>query len=90
MIDGFTKSSGYELGEPLNLTTTAARWNSVYVDGAWRLVDCLWSISNGVGEEDKVWRPTAAGKVVEKKQAPSKYLNPILFKILSSAHIYFP
>ncbi|KAJ8306537.1 LOW QUALITY PROTEIN: hypothetical protein KUTeg_017082 [Tegillarca granosa] len=50
VIDGITKSTAYDVGEPMNKDNMKAHWNAVYVKKEWRLVDCFWASTHFVDE----------------------------------------
>ena len=43
VIDGYTKSSAYRIGEKLNKRAIKSQWNAVYIKGNWRLIDVWWA-----------------------------------------------
>ena len=49
------KSAAYELGTKINPDVMAAQWNSVLVEGEWRLVDVFWASTCIVGRCSKDW-----------------------------------
>ena len=51
VIRGFVKGSLYKIGKPLT-NDQLAEWNSVFVDGSWRLLDPFWGACSQNSEGD--------------------------------------
>ena len=45
VINGMSKHGYYEVGDDLNRDALLSKWNAVYVNGEWRLVDPHWASS---------------------------------------------
>jgi hypothetical protein len=71
VINGVSKHGFYEVGDEIRKETLASKWNAVFVNGEWRLIDPFWahtSISYGqyrdqisVDEEGQITLSTELG-----------------------------
>lgn len=61
MIKGYSKSAGYQPGVRFDDNRFRNSWNSVYVAGAWRYVQCNWGARHLVNAKE-VPKPGGKGK----------------------------
>ena len=52
VIDGYSKGAGYKPGSHLETDTFRNQWTSVYVEGAWRFINCNWGARHVKGPRD--------------------------------------
>lgn len=45
IINGVTKHGMYELGDKVDRESLHSRWNAVFINGEWRLLDVFWATS---------------------------------------------
>ncbi len=55
VVSGMNKSAAYQVGDHVHRKQLGAQWNTILVDGQWRLIDVFWASTCVVGKQSKDW-----------------------------------
>lgn len=73
VIKGYSKSAGYQPGMQFEDSRFRNTWNSVYLDGSWRFVQCNWGARHLVNAKDVPQPPGSAKMLAGKSTENLRY-----------------